>query len=56
LERLTGPELDFENMAKERGKTEVIVMFLAVLHLLARRMIKAEQNGRFSGIMLKKHE
>ena len=56
LEKLTGPELDFENMAKERGRTEVIVMFLAVLHLLARRMIKAEQNGRFSGIMLKKHE
>jgi segregation and condensation protein A len=55
LERLAGAEFDFEGMAKERGKTEVIVMFLAVLHLLARRLIKAEQNGRFSGIMLKKH-
>jgi segregation and condensation protein A len=55
LEKLASSEFDFEGMAKERGKTEVIVMFLAVLHLLARRLIKVEQNGRFSGIMLKKH-
>jgi segregation and condensation protein A len=53
--RLSGAELDFNGMAKERGRTEIIVMFLAVLHLLARRMIKAEQNEKFSGIILKKH-
>lgn len=54
MERLDGSEFDFKNMAKERGRAEVIVMFLAVLHLLAGHKIKAEQKGKFSGIMIKK--
>jgi len=54
MEKLTGPELDFDNMSKEKGKAEVVVMFLAVLHLLAQHMIKAEQKSKFSGIILRK--
>lgn len=54
MKRLTGSELDFNKMAEERGKPEVIVMFLAILHLLARHMIKAEQKDKFSGIIIKK--
>ena len=54
MKKLTERGLDFDKMAKERGKPEVIVMFLAILHLLARHAIKAEQKSKFSGIMIKK--
>ncbi len=54
MKKLAGPELDFGRMAEKRKKSEVIVMFLAVLHLLADHMIRAEQKSKFSGIILKK--
>ena len=45
---------NFGQLAKERTKGEVVVMFLAVLHLLRERLIQVEQGGQFSDIILKK--
>lgn len=39
---------------KERG--EIIVLFLAVLHMLANRLADVEQNGQFGDIVVKNHE
>jgi len=44
----------FEDLTKERPRTEIIVMFLALLHLLSRQLVTAEQNGKFSDIMIEK--
>lgn len=44
----------FSEISKSRPKTEIVVLFLAILHLLKDRLIKAEQGQQFSDIILKK--
>lgn len=46
--------LGFNQLSKEKSKTEIIVLFLAVLHLLRDQLIKVEQNGKFSDIIISK--
>ncbi|MCX6702728.1 MAG: segregation/condensation protein A [Candidatus Wolfebacteria bacterium] len=46
--------LNFQELKKNRSRPEIIVMFLAVLHLLQRQIVKAEQKGEFSDIMIEK--
>ena len=46
----------FSSLSKERTKTEIIVLFLALLHLLKDEIIKAEQEERFSDIIIEKSD
>ena len=55
LERITEKiTINFSEIGKSRPRGEIIVLFLAVLHLLRDRLIKAEQGGRFGEIKVEK--
>ncbi len=47
-------EQGFQALTKDKPRIEVIVMFLAILHLLRERLIQAEQTGQFSDIIIRK--
>jgi segregation and condensation protein A len=53
--RLGMPDLNFNKLAKEKPRSEIIVLFLAVLHLLAKQLIKAEQKKKFEEIVIEKN-
>lgn len=44
----------FQNLSKEKNRTEIVVLFLAVLHLLKDKLIHVEQTSQFGDILLKK--
>ncbi len=46
--------LKFNKLSAEKSRSEIIVMFLAVLHLLAHQLIKIEQKNRFEEITITK--
>jgi len=46
--------LKFNKLTSEKSRAEVVVMFLAVLHLLANQLINIEQKNRFSDIIIGK--
>jgi segregation and condensation protein A len=52
LTRLIGGDAKFSEISRGRKKEEVIVLFLAVLHLLKDSLIKIRQEDRFSDILL----
>ena len=45
---------NFGHLIKEKSKREIVVMFLALLHLLREQTIEVEQTEGFSDIMIKK--
>ncbi len=45
----------FGSLIQEKPKREVVVLFLALLHLLREQHIRVEQTGRFSEITIHKH-
>ena len=47
-------ELEFGKLAQKKSKSEIIVLFLALLHLLAKQVVAAEQKDGLSGIFIKK--
>lgn len=47
-------EHSFKRLSERRSRSEVIVMFLAVLHLFRQRLIRVEQTGSFGDIIIKK--
>jgi segregation and condensation protein A len=47
-------EQSFKTLIASRSKQEIIVLFLAALHLLKERFINVEQKEQFSDIILKK--
>lgn len=47
-------EQSFKSMAQSKSKEEVIVLFLAILHLLRDKLINVEQKNQFSDIILRK--
>ncbi len=49
-----GVEQNFQALAQNKPKLEIIVMFLAILHLLRERLIRTEQTSQFSDIIIKK--
>lgn len=49
-------EHSFKKISTGKSKKEIIVIFLAILHLLKDKIIKAEQKGQFSDIILKKSD
>lgn len=46
--------LNFRELIKENSKSEIVILFLAVLHLLKDQIIKVEQNEKFSDIIINK--
>lgn len=48
-------EYNFSRLTKTKPKIEIIIMFLAILQLLRDRIIEAQQNERFSDIIIKKY-
>lgn len=54
LERLKNQAQEsFQTMSKDKSKLEIIILFLAILHLLREKIINAEQQGQFSDIIIK---
>ncbi len=49
-----GVKSSFDKIAQARIRSEVIVVFLAILHLAHERLIELEQDGHFSDIMVRK--
>ncbi len=48
--------LRFNTLAKEKNRSEIIVFFLAILHLLEKQFIRVEQKSGFSDIIIEKKE
>ncbi|MEK7549313.1 MAG: segregation/condensation protein A [Patescibacteria group bacterium] len=46
--------LEFNQLSKEKSRTEIIVLFLAILHLLRDQLIKVEQREKFGDIIISK--
>ena len=46
----------FQNLAQEKSRSEVIVLFLAILHLLKDKIIQVQQSEKFSDITVEKLE
>lgn len=44
----------FSKITREKSRTEIIVLFLALLHLLRDQIIKVEQNKKFDDIIIQK--
>jgi len=54
MQRISGGlNVQFAGLAKDKPKSEVIVLFLAMLHLLKNQLINIEQDGVFSDIIIK---
>lgn len=49
-------EHNFKGLSSSKNRNEVIVLFLAVLHMLANRLMHAEQGDTFGDIKLKRPE
>lgn len=49
-------EHSFQSLSKDRPKIEIILLFLAMLHLIRDRIAQANQPGLFSDITILKHE
>jgi segregation and condensation protein A len=47
-------DLQFTNLSGEKSRSEMIVVFLAILHLAREQLVLLEQLGNFSDIMVKK--
>ncbi len=46
--------LGFNQLSKEKSRTEIIVLFLAILHLLRDQLVKVEQKEKFGDIIISK--
>lgn len=50
-----GGDTNFMNLSGEKSRGEMIVVFLAILHLAREQLVLLEQMGNFSDIMVKKN-
>lgn len=49
-------ETSLNKLSETKDKSEIVVIFLAILHLAREQLIQLEQNGHFSDIMIKHQE
>ncbi len=52
VSRLKREEIGFGEITKGKPRSEIVVLFLALLHLLSGQLVKVEQKKRFEGIMI----
>jgi len=55
LDRFKGQaNQSFKSLSQDKPKIEIIMLFLAILHLLRDRVVQAQQDGQFSDININK--
>lgn len=47
-------ETNFSNLSNSKSRSEVVIIFIAILHLAREQLISLEQSGHFSDIMIRK--
>lgn len=52
LQRIKTSAAKFNELTKEKDKKEIVVLFLAILHLIKAKLIQAEQGENFSEIQI----
>ncbi len=56
LERISEGLSDFAVFSSEKSRKEIVVLFLAVLHLMKEQMLHVNQDGHFGKILIAKKE
>lgn len=56
LTRLTAAPIDFHKLRREGGREEMVVLFLAVLHLIKDQFVNVSQDTHFGDITIAKKE
>jgi len=56
VKRITNTPISFKKLSSSGNKGELVVIFLAVLHLVHQRIIDVTQNGHFEEITVAKHK
>jgi len=56
LARLTGAPLGLGALRRSGSRGELVVLFLAILHLLKTQLVKVEQADRFGEIIVARRE
>lgn len=47
-----GPDLSFNKLREQKSRSEIVVLFLALLHLVTKQLIKVEQKNKFSDMRI----
>jgi len=55
IKKMSTGGFKFGELTAEKSRSEIIVLFLAILHLLANQLIRIEQKNRFDEMVIKKH-
>lgn len=55
ITRIKGATFRFKELSKNKERQEIIILFLALLHLLKDNTIKVEQEGQFEEIIISPH-
>ena len=57
LERLAGlPEASFRGLSKDKTRSQIVIAFIAILHLAKEELIFLEQKEHLSDIIIKKSD
>ncbi|MFA6365408.1 MAG: segregation/condensation protein A [Candidatus Paceibacterota bacterium] len=56
ITHLSSTPINFSELHAGKGKGELVVLFLAVLHLIKQQLVNVEQGGHFEKIMIAKNE
>lgn len=51
-----GTNFNFGELAREKPRSEIVVLFLALLHLLAKQLVAVEQKNKFEDIMIERKQ
>ena len=54
LERVKTSVLKFKDLVRDKSRSEIVALFLAVLHLLKNELVKVEQEDHFAEISISK--
>lgn len=54
LERVRSSAIKFKDLIKDKSRSEIVALFLAVLHLLKNEMVQADQKEHFAEISISK--
>ncbi len=49
-------ETNFSNLSNKKSRSEIVIIFLAILHLAREQLVSLEQSGHFSDIMITKKD
>lgn len=55
VDRIKGASFKFNDLSEDKERQEIIILFLALLHLLKENAVKVEQEGQFGEIIISPH-